>query len=823
MKKISCGVSGVDKVPHTHKFSELPCDKNLSQAVVSVFGGDFPLRPAQDDAVFKHDILAKSDNVVLTTPTNSGKSLISYLLLFAHAAHGRRVVLIEPLRALAQEKGLELMHIAEVYKSKGGAKVKVSITTGDYRTSDDFLHTKPAKYEGGHIVVATPERLDAISRDPGNEGWLKKIALVCVDEAHMIGDRKRGMTLELLVSYLHSLAKPPRVVLMSATIANAHELAEWLKPCMVVDAVERYPKLEKHVYALGADEKADQILLDEMCEVLKDDGASVLAFVGSKASAEKAASDMVVRLGGSMPKKRDLAVAEKFGVAWYHAGLSAATKQHIYEQVSAGKVRAVFTTTALGMGVNLPATHVFIRDLKVGGGDDSKDLDAGDILQMLGRAGRGDRNGVGVVFAKEGVTATSLAKKLKEEELPHVVSRLALPESNAGYWGTPRKDEEREDAFASQVMGVLSRIGKSTVEQIEDVFTRSFGGRDLVGVEDCLLMLHDKWELVSFNPETSEYGLRRLGEKSNACYFPPRTAARIGNLIRLLLEDGFDSHDNLGYHLSRFTSVDWLIVVCAAAPELKAPMRWKEDLPRMLNSEIESLKVKSHLYNTWIKSEPESMYSAICFDDDQEKNTAVATRNAKRKMYLATWMAIMLCRLSLGEALSRLEDVYGVKIDELQERFRDNAIWMLSGLNSILDTKCFFNCAKRKCEEAKLDELATARSLKSFNWAFDGRKKGKDPETGKVLDAIPPQSSLIWELIEDLKYRTDLGKLVYGCRVKFPKADRHPGDAAVRKLSENGVTALKHLVGKTVADLESYGIEKVYAEQIVSYIKSRLA
>lgn len=818
MRKISCGVSGMDQIPQTHKLSELPCDPNLTRALIQVFGEDLVLRPAQDDAFFKHALLSRDENVVLTTPTNSGKSLISYLLLFAHAARGHRVVLIEPLRALAQEKGLELIRIAEAYKAAGGDKVKVSITTGDYRTGDDFLHTKPARFAGGHIVVATPERLDAISRDPGNEGWIKKISFVCVDEAHMIGDRKRGMTLELLVSHLHSLERPPRIVLMSATIANADELAKWLTPCEVVDAVARYPKLEKYVYALADSEKPDEMLLDEISGILKDSSASVLAFVGSKASAEKAASDMVARLGGTMPKKKDLAVAERYGVAWYHAGLSAATKQHVYEQVKAGAVRAVFTTTALGMGVNLPATHVYIRDLKVGGGNDSKDLDAGDILQMLGRAGRGDRNGVGVVFAKEGSVANALVKKLVDEALPKVVSRLASPEEDGGGWRAPRKDEERENSLASQVMGVLSRIGKSTLEQIEGVFSASLGGRDLVGVKDVLRLLHDEWQLVGFNPETNEYSLRRLGEKSNACYFPPRTAARIGNLIRALLEDGLGSHENLGYHLSLFTPLDWLIVICAAAPELKSPIRWKETLPRLLNSEIESVKVKSHLYNAWIKTEPGLLYQTICFDDcDCDEKVA------DRKMVLANLTAILLYRLSNGESLSRIEEIYGVKIEELQEKLRDNAIWMLSGLDSVLDAKCFFHCAKTACAEAGLDEVAMRRNLQKFNWAFDGRKKGRDPVTGVCQDALPSQGALIWELVEDLKYRTDLGKIIYGCRAKFPKADKHPGDAAVRKLSENGVTALKHLVGKKVSDLEAFGIEKVYAEQIVSYIKSRLA
>ena len=78
--------------------------------------------------------------------------------------------------------------------------------------------------------------------------WFARISLVCFDEAHLLGDAHRGATLELLTAFLRSLKTKLRIILMSATISNADELAEWLAPCGVISNVPRYPKLDKWVY-----------------------------------------------------------------------------------------------------------------------------------------------------------------------------------------------------------------------------------------------------------------------------------------------------------------------------------------------------------------------------------------------------------------------------------------------------------------------------------------------------------------------------------------------------------------------------------------------
>ena len=815
MKKIFCGTSGTDTMPKGHRISDIPCDAKLLKALQKFYRGDLTLRPAQEEAIFGTKILERAENVIVTTPTNSGKSLLSYLLLLKHAVHGHRVVLIEPLRALAQEKGLELTEIAEYYRAEGGDKVRVVVTTGDYRTTGDFLNTKPQAYSGGQIVIATPERLDAISREPKNKGWMKKIVFVCLDEAHLIGDASRGVTIELLLTYLRTLDEPPRIALMSATISNASELADWLKPCVVTKSVARYPKLDKYVYALENGEDATEKVFAELDGILKDENASAIVFVYQTSSAEKAARDYVKRISGKTVKAKDLSSAIEHGVAWYHAQLESGKRQHVVDLVTEGKVRVTFTTTALGMGVNLPATHVLVRDVVFAGA--GRELDVADFLQMLGRAGRGDRNGVGIVFAKDESTRRKIEDGLKNEIVPKVISRLCPPEEDEGWYGRKKDNSLYEDRVGAQVLGALYRLGSATEEKLEEYFSNSFGGSGFTGIHKLLERyatgVGQDWNLVHFDEETNEYKLTTLGEKTAASYLPPRTAARIGCLVRALLQDDATPERDLGAHLRQMTELDWLIVVCTASADIKVPLKWSESLPQKLGAEIEGLKgEKSYLYNMWIKAEPVILYKSICFD------AKVDDECARKEMIKAALGAVLIYRMSQGDDLEKLGGAYNVPMADLHEKLRDNCIWQLAALDGIMDPHCFFYAASKALEEAGLSEVRDIK-LKAYDIAFKGQKEDRR-KNQKEVESIRAK---LFGLIADLKFRSKLGKMIRSIKMMFPKAKRHPGEKTIQRLEQGGILSLRDLVGKKGADIEALGVEKEYAQMIVAYIRSRLA
>ena len=784
MRKVFCGSSGINEMSETHKLSDIPLEEGLKKSLINHFGTDFALRPAQEAALFEHRIQLKSENVIITTPTNSGKSLISYILLLQKAFTGNRVVLIEPLRALAYEKGLELNTIVSTIKRDTGVNIKIIVTTGDYRTTSETMFSKPdnSDRQKGQIIIATPERLDALSRVPENKEWFDSISTVVLDEAHLIGDAQRGTTIELLMTYLYLLPSKPRLILMSATISNAGALSNWIAPCGVIDSVPRYPMLEKWVYILDDGEKADDTLIDEIQGILNTKGTSAIVFVYQTASAETLAVKIAESFSGSKIVKKDLSKVMDRGVAWFHSQLSTATKERILEAMNSGAVKVTVSTTALAMGINLPATHVFVRDISFAG---FKDLDTSDLMQMLGRAGRGDMNGTGVVLlsGKNVSKEASIVSGLTNEIVPQVTSQMILPEQN-NYYGTSKPDERYLDQACAQIMGILSRTGSMTVNSLEEYLNHTFAGKQFSEIQTLLSQL-SRWKLAYKDESTNEYQLTRLGSVGCNCYMPPSSVANIGQFIRDLLSD-----DPSGLHLKKFTDIDYLILLCLSSNEIRPIGRYSKAMEAKIEGYMESLPLqeKSYLYQKWIKTDPDSIMGSARISVPSKENRKIALQ--------ATFTGMFLYELSRGHPSTVLDKYYSVNTDEIQEKYRDNLIWLLFGLEKMMEVRCFYYHLKENCEAP--------------------------PEmVNSVEHALRQCSSKIFDLISNVKFRSVFGEMIRGIKRVYKKADRYPSDGTIRKLESAGILSLRDLIGKKPQDLVSIGIKKEYADLIIGYIRKR--
>lgn len=786
MRKIFCGTSGSNDEPTTHHLQDIPICEELIKAFTSFYGTDLRLRPAQDEALFSRELLSDSRNVIIATPTNSGKSLLSYLLLLNSAVMGKTVVLIEPLRALAYEKSEELKKITDILNRQSKIKVKVTVTTGDYRINDEFMHSALSDNgldSNGRVVIATPERLDALSRVPDNRNWFNTIDLVCLDEAHLIGDSSRGATLELLIAFLRSLKNNIRIILMSATISNSNELASWLDPCIVISDVPRFPTLEKWVYCVEDGEDTNQILLNEITEILENPENSIVIFVYQTASAESLANYLASGLSGKRIKKHDLSATMDAGVAWFHSKLSAGTKESIIHAMEAGKVRVSVSTTALSMGINLPATHVFVRDITFTG---FKELDVSDLMQMIGRAGRGNRPGTGIiVLSNNNISKTdSITSGIKNEILPEIKSQL-IPIARENYYGTLKDDLFYIDRVGNQVMGIINRFETCTMSRLKEYLSYTLGGDRFEEMPSVLRYLTD-WKLVFFNEDTNEYQLTHLGKVASHCYLPPLTAANMGQLIRDLLLDKPD-----GSHISKLAPIDYLIILCLVSTENKPLVRYSKGIVKKIDGWMEKLPLedKSYLYRTWIVSAPDELFGSASVVSDN--------KNAEKYVFQCTFTAMMIYDLSRGITSSQIKDFYRIDIEEIQEKLRDNAIWILAGFEQLLEIRSFYYHLKTNC--------------------------GVEAEEIHCVDiAFKKASKLIFTLIANLKFRSKLGGLVRGIKRVYPHADSYPGEGTIRKLEENGVVAIKDLIGKAPSDLVKMGIRRNYADLICGYIKRRM-
>lgn len=195
--------------------------------------GIFDLRPSQSKAI-KAGLL-NSKNLIVCTPTASGKTLVAELAASKHILEKNgKVVYVVPLKALANEKYKEFTR-----KYKGIFKVARSI--GDLDSSDSYL----IDYD---LIICTAEKLDSLIRHQAN--WINLISLVIVDEIHLLNDPGRGPTLEVLITMLRKSLPKMQFLGLSATIANANELAGWLNAEVVKDNW-RPVKLKKGIYLDG--------------------------------------------------------------------------------------------------------------------------------------------------------------------------------------------------------------------------------------------------------------------------------------------------------------------------------------------------------------------------------------------------------------------------------------------------------------------------------------------------------------------------------------------------------------------------------------------
>ena len=191
------------------------------------------LRPSQEKSIKKG--LLSGKNLLVCTPTASGKTLIAELAAIKSIVEGRgKAVYIVPLKALASEKYKD-------FKRRYSKIAKIALSVGDVDSADSYL----AEYD---FLVVTAEKLDSLIRH--HTAWLSSIKAVIVDEIHLLNDTERGPTLEVLITILKQILKNAQFIGLSATIGNAEELAQWLNAELVVDDW-RPVKLHKGIFFDG--------------------------------------------------------------------------------------------------------------------------------------------------------------------------------------------------------------------------------------------------------------------------------------------------------------------------------------------------------------------------------------------------------------------------------------------------------------------------------------------------------------------------------------------------------------------------------------------
>lgn len=195
--------------------------------------GIVQLRPCQEKAL-KAGLL-EGKNLLVCTPTASGKTLIAELAAMSAIVGGRgKAVYVVPLRALASEKYAD-------FKRRYGELCRIALSIGDLDGADPYL-------EGYDLIVTTSEKLDSLIRHRAH--WLRQISVLIIDEIHLLNDASRGPALEMIITLLRQRLPKLQLVALSATIGNPETLAAWLEAGLVLDDW-RPVELRKGIYLDG--------------------------------------------------------------------------------------------------------------------------------------------------------------------------------------------------------------------------------------------------------------------------------------------------------------------------------------------------------------------------------------------------------------------------------------------------------------------------------------------------------------------------------------------------------------------------------------------
>ena len=348
--------------------------------------------------------------------------------------------------------------------------------TGD--SSDDASDEKTVGR--ADVIVTTPEKWDSFSRFRRDaQGVMGRVGLLMVDEIHTLGDLGRGPCLEAVIARMQTISRGDslvasmpiarlRVLAASATVANVHEVAEWLGPTTAVmqfDESFRPVPLTWRVlaYPMGKVFTFDKALIGRLFQVVREYAASrpALVFCNSRKTCQQAAA-AVAQLAASSGAflssdahrshlaqaaqrlaDKPLAAMVRSGVAYHDASLDAADRRALEGLFASGALLVLCCTSGLAVGINLPARLVVVLNTAKYSSAASgyEEYSRIEVLQMAGRAGRPqfDDRGVCVIMTREEMrgryeAVLGGAEVIESHMHEHLITHLNAEIAAAGSW-----------------------------------------------------------------------------------------------------------------------------------------------------------------------------------------------------------------------------------------------------------------------------------------------------------------------------------------------------------------------------------------------------
>ncbi len=339
----------------------------------------------QEEAILE---LYEGKNVILNTPTGSGKSLVALALHFHGLCKGRRSYYTVPIKALANEKFLSL---CEVFGPEN-----VGMITGDATVNAN-----------APIICCTAEILANLALREGAEADVDDVIM---DEFHYYSDHSRGSAWQIPLLILPQA----RFLLMSATLGETAFFEKTLTdltstPTSLIQSEDRpvpleftYSEdtLEAKVAELVEQDKAPIYLVNFTQLACARTAQNLLSTNFCSKEEKRAITEALAEADFRSPYGKEVSKLLRHGVGIHHAGLLPKYRVLVEKLTQRGLLKVICGTDTLGVGVNVPIRTVLFTQLCKYDGQGTRILTVRDFKQICGRAGRRGFDSIGYVVAQ---------------------------------------------------------------------------------------------------------------------------------------------------------------------------------------------------------------------------------------------------------------------------------------------------------------------------------------------------------------------------------------------------------------------------------------
>ncbi len=320
------------------------------------------------------EIFQEDANVLVAAKTSAGKTVIAEIFL-AHEIRkrGGKGMFLAPLKALAQEKIDQWNDAAYHF-----GDVNISICTGDYRITEQ----RQEELKKSNLIIMTSEMLNHRVRNMNSEksSYLKEIGTLVIDESHLLTVAGRGEHLEVGLMKFTKINPNCRLVLLSATMPNVSQIAEWLaklnnKKTYILNSEYRPVPLgihyENYDDEFNSYDQLEKSKIEKAMDIITDyPEDKFLVFVHTKRTGELITQYL-----------RSNNITAEF----HNADLDKGKRVDLERRFKNDKTfKVLVATPTLAWGVNTPARRVVIVGVHRG----RDEVETYNITQMVGRSGR---------------------------------------------------------------------------------------------------------------------------------------------------------------------------------------------------------------------------------------------------------------------------------------------------------------------------------------------------------------------------------------------------------------------------------------------------